>query len=219
MREQGLRDRKKQETRDRLADAAARLFAEHGYDAVAVVDVARAADVSDQTVYNYFPAKHELVLDRADRIRERYGRAVRERATDRTPAAALRELVDEDIARYRAVDLTIARGEFPTQTLRSAALRRYALEAREGQVEEITAALLATDALLHPVVVRAHAAALVSVIQSISDMIGARIHDGVVTDAAATEMTEAATAAFDELDAAFSDLRDRAGRPRTSWKD
>lgn len=42
----GLRARKKRETRARLGDVAARLFAEHGYDEVSISDVARAAGVS-----------------------------------------------------------------------------------------------------------------------------------------------------------------------------
>jgi AcrR family transcriptional regulator len=58
---------------------AAGLFAERTYEAVSILDVARAAEVSDQTVYNYFPAKQDLVLDRVDEFLERYRRAVLER--------------------------------------------------------------------------------------------------------------------------------------------
>ena len=50
----GLRERKKARTRQVIADAAARLFAQRGYEQVAVSDVAREAEVSEQTVYNYF---------------------------------------------------------------------------------------------------------------------------------------------------------------------
>ena len=53
----GLRELKKARTRQHIADTAARLFAEHGYENVAVTDVAREAEVAEQTVYNYFPAK------------------------------------------------------------------------------------------------------------------------------------------------------------------
>src|SRR4030081_1871330 len=64
MTEIGLRERKKARTRRVIADAAARLFAERGYEQVAVSDVAREADVSEQTVYNYFQTKEQLVTDR-----------------------------------------------------------------------------------------------------------------------------------------------------------
>ena len=51
----GLRERKKARTRQVIADAAARLFAERGYEQVAVSDVAREAEVSERTVSNFFP--------------------------------------------------------------------------------------------------------------------------------------------------------------------
>ena len=59
---EGLRERKKRQTREAIAQAAMVLFVEHGFDAVTVADVARAADVSEKTVFNYFPAKEDLVL-------------------------------------------------------------------------------------------------------------------------------------------------------------
>ena len=59
----GLRERKKARTRQVIADAAARLFAERGYEQVAVSDVAREAEVSEQTVYNYFQTKEQLVIE------------------------------------------------------------------------------------------------------------------------------------------------------------
>ena len=61
---EGLRERKKRETRETIARTAMDLFVERGYDAVTVADVARAADVSEKTVFNYFPAKEDLVFGR-----------------------------------------------------------------------------------------------------------------------------------------------------------
>jgi AcrR family transcriptional regulator len=59
---EGLRERKKRQTRAAIAQAAMALFAARGFDAVTVAEVARAADVSEKTVFNYFPAKEDLVL-------------------------------------------------------------------------------------------------------------------------------------------------------------
>jgi AcrR family transcriptional regulator len=60
----GLRERKKMEMRRTLSDAAARLFLERGFDAVRVAEVADACGVSEKTVFNYFPSKEALLLDR-----------------------------------------------------------------------------------------------------------------------------------------------------------
>jgi AcrR family transcriptional regulator len=59
---EGLRERKKRETRETIARAAWKLFARRGFDAVTVADIARAATVSEKTVFNYFPTKEDLVF-------------------------------------------------------------------------------------------------------------------------------------------------------------
>ena len=53
----GLRERKKQQTRRLLADTARQLFADRGFDAVTVAEIAHAANVSEPTVFNYFPRR------------------------------------------------------------------------------------------------------------------------------------------------------------------
>jgi AcrR family transcriptional regulator len=60
----GLRERKKTLTRQRLTDTATRMFLARGFDAVRVTEIAAACEVSEKTVYNYFPTKESLVLDR-----------------------------------------------------------------------------------------------------------------------------------------------------------
>jgi AcrR family transcriptional regulator len=77
---EGLRARKKRQTRETIAHAAMTLFAAHGFDAVTVADVARAADVSEKTVFNYFPAKEDLVLHRGEERRAALIEAIRTRA-------------------------------------------------------------------------------------------------------------------------------------------
>jgi AcrR family transcriptional regulator len=76
---EGLRERKKRQTREAIADAAMRLFVEHGFDAVTVADVARAADVSQKTVFNYFPTKEDLVLHGGQERRAALIEAIRAR--------------------------------------------------------------------------------------------------------------------------------------------
>ena len=67
----GLRARKKQECRRRIAAEAERLFRERGFEHVRMIDIAQAADVSEPTLYNYFPTKEHLVLDMDQELEER----------------------------------------------------------------------------------------------------------------------------------------------------
>jgi AcrR family transcriptional regulator len=63
---EGLRERKKRRMRQQLSDTAARMFLERGFDAVRVAEVAEACGVSEKTVFNYFPTKEALLLDRLE---------------------------------------------------------------------------------------------------------------------------------------------------------
>jgi AcrR family transcriptional regulator len=63
---EGLRERKKRLMRQQLSDVATRMFLERGFGAVRVAEVAEACGVSEKTVFNYFPTKESLVLDRLE---------------------------------------------------------------------------------------------------------------------------------------------------------
>jgi AcrR family transcriptional regulator len=93
--ELGLRERKKQQTRTAIRDAAMRLFLERGFERVSVAEVARAADVSEQTVFNYFPTKEDLVYERMDTFERELLAAVGERPQRESPLRAfVRFLLD-----------------------------------------------------------------------------------------------------------------------------
>ncbi|MGW6460875.1 TetR/AcrR family transcriptional regulator [Streptomyces sp. NPDC055078] len=90
---EGLRERKKRQTRQHISDTATGLFLERGFDAVTVAEVAEAADVSVNTVYNYFATKEDLFLDRGADVVDRLSRWVRGRGAGESAAVAvLREL-------------------------------------------------------------------------------------------------------------------------------
>jgi AcrR family transcriptional regulator len=73
----GLREEKKAATRLAISDIATGLFTERGFDAVTVAEVAAAARVSVNTVFNYFPTKEDLFFDRQDAVVDRLAAAVR----------------------------------------------------------------------------------------------------------------------------------------------
>ncbi|TMR92141.1 TetR family transcriptional regulator [Nonomuraea basaltis] len=83
----GLRERKKEQTRRRIADVALRLFDERGYDAVTVNEIAEAAGVAKVTLFTYFPAKECLVTDG---VKDDLAAVVAGRAEGCSPLDALR---------------------------------------------------------------------------------------------------------------------------------
>ncbi len=84
----GKREVKRQETRARIVDAAAELFAERGFDAVSVMEIARRAGVVEKTVFNHFPVKEGLVFDADPPMRAALLDTVRRRPAGESVSAA-----------------------------------------------------------------------------------------------------------------------------------
>src|SRR5215211_4000416 len=79
---EGLRERKKRAAREGIAATARRLFAERGFDAVTVAEVAAAADVSEKTVFNHFATKEDLAFAGREEGIAQFVTAIAERPTD-----------------------------------------------------------------------------------------------------------------------------------------
>jgi AcrR family transcriptional regulator len=105
----GLRERKKQRTRQLLSETARRLFSERGFEQVSVAEIAREADVSEQTVFNYFPSKEDLVYSGLETFEDQLLSAILERAPGRTVIAAFGEFILEPRGLLAANDDTAAR--------------------------------------------------------------------------------------------------------------
>jgi AcrR family transcriptional regulator len=100
----GLRERKKQRTREQIVDAAMGLFAERGYQATTIADIAAAADVAPRTFFSYFPSKEAVVFHNVDHLLEGLAGALRDRPTGESAFDALRRFVDAMFDEFVAGD-------------------------------------------------------------------------------------------------------------------
>ena len=118
----GLRELKKEQTRQLIAGTAWRLFADRGFDKVTVAEIAREAQVAEATVFNYFPSKEDLFYSRFEAFSTRLADAVRDREPGEPALAAFRRALLEEggllgqaeagdqeaLARLRTVNRVIA---------------------------------------------------------------------------------------------------------------
>jgi AcrR family transcriptional regulator len=199
MPEAGLRERKKARTRRVIADAAARLFAERGYEQVAVSDVAREAEVSEQTVYNYFQTKEQLVTDLDQEFQDQFSRLIRTQAPGTTPAAAIRELVLDAVEGIRRVPAEQWRGELGYLAAISPTVHRLALEMFDRQAATIATAISETSTVT-PELARLQGIALAGVFQILTSEAGRRAREGQTQDQIADELRPAIEAILDDLD-------------------
>jgi AcrR family transcriptional regulator len=86
----GRRERKKAATRQKIADTALALFAERGYDAVGIREVAAQADVAVTTLFSHFSSKEALVFEQDEHFEQRLVQAVASREPDEPLIPALR---------------------------------------------------------------------------------------------------------------------------------
>jgi AcrR family transcriptional regulator len=89
----GLRERKKQQTRDTIARVALQLFAQRGYDETTLAEIAEAANVAPRTIFAYFEGKEDILLCNESRFLDKLKRMLDERPTGTTTVDALREFL------------------------------------------------------------------------------------------------------------------------------
>ncbi|HEY0254933.1 MAG TPA: TetR family transcriptional regulator [Kofleriaceae bacterium] len=135
----GLRERKKAETRRSISDIATRMFAERGFDAVTVAEVAVAAKVSVATIFNYFETKEDLFFDIEGEVIEAHCRAVRERAPGESIAEALHRAFGTAIDAIPRVYVHFVR------TLEGSAALRARARVSHDKTEAAVAATIAVE--------------------------------------------------------------------------
>jgi AcrR family transcriptional regulator len=89
----GLRERKKQKTRDTIIGVALELFAEKGYEHTTIAEIAEAAEVSPRTIFAYFPSKEDILFCDMPEAYERFARLLRERPEGVTTLDVVREFI------------------------------------------------------------------------------------------------------------------------------
>ena len=185
----GLRERKKQRTREAIIDAAFELFAERGFEATTIADIAAAADIAPRTFFGYFATKEDVVTHDFAEIRASMRARLRDRERGETAIDALRAWVAELLAR---ADFNDPRERCRQQLLHeSEALRAHDRHLRAG-VEDLLAESIAEDLGLTPDSLRARmvASATISAFERIQEFYGGK---GTVKPS-----QERALAVFDE---------------------
>jgi AcrR family transcriptional regulator len=137
-RQPGLRERKKQQTRETIASAALRLFAERGYDETTLADIAEAADVSPRTIFGYYESKEDILFCEEPGYMEVLKRKLDERPPGTTTIDAIRDFVSsleppDEAARLRK------------QIVGANSSLQMRMRARHAQLEPILAESIARD--------------------------------------------------------------------------
>ena len=208
----GLRERKKQQTRQLIADTARRLFAERGFEGVPVAEVARRADVSEATVFNYFPTKEDLFYSGLEEFEEKLLAAVRDRKPGMSVLAAFRDFM---LVERGVFDMKAAGGDDEAtervRTITRVITESPALLARERQVfaeySSSLAALIAeeTGAATGDVLPAAAANALIGVHRSLIDYVRERTMAGARASQISRGVRAQAKKAFAQLEEGLAD--------------
>ncbi|TDD20602.1 TetR family transcriptional regulator [Actinomadura sp. KC06] len=148
----GLRERKKRRTRQAIASAALRLFAERGYEETTIADIAAAADISPRTFFGYFPSKEDVVFaevdDRLAEVAERLRRTPGETPleTIRRSVVDVLEAIVTEHGEYGAVQISLI---LERPGLQARALQRMTdtQEAIESLLRDLSPGIAEIDAV------------------------------------------------------------------------
>jgi AcrR family transcriptional regulator len=136
---EGLRERKKQRTREAIVTVSLELFAERGYQQTTVAEIAEAAEVSKGTVFAYFPTKEDIVFADTAPVCDDLLRRLRDRPQDRSAVDVLRSFIGDHIIAPDERRLLRERLIAGDEQLRS----HY--RARLAEIEDAMAAAIAGD--------------------------------------------------------------------------
>ncbi|MET8052221.1 MULTISPECIES: TetR/AcrR family transcriptional regulator [unclassified Streptosporangium] len=199
---EGLRERKKRETRERISDVATGLFMMRGFDNVTVAEVARAADVSVNTVFNYFGTKEDLLFDRRQEVEDLPSRVVRERGPGESALEALRrDFLDALDTRHHRYGFHEGSDAFTRMVAESPSLNARIREMNEAR-EQALARTLADEADADPddLTPAFAAAQICAVLRGLMVHAVQRMLAGETLDAIAPDLRRQAECAFELLE-------------------
>ena len=204
----GLRERRKQETRQAISDIATQMFVARGFDEVTIAQVADAAGVAKMTVTNYFPRKEDLVFDRAEAVVRHLADVIGARAPGESMLAAIRRDFAEAVTRAD-VTLGLSSPGFAAMILSSPVLvsrAREMLDQRERALGDAIAAETGTDNPQQ----RLAAALLASVHRVLAGEATQRSLAGQPHEQICAVLADAATRGFDLLEPSLGSYGIRA---------
>ena len=144
----GVRAQRKEETRAAIQAAAFRLFAEQGYEATTVDDIAAAADVSQRTFFRYFPSKDDVVFtDHPERL-EGLREMLADRPEDEPILVSVREVIRSLADGMDANHAQIVAAQQLTRESPTLAARGLALQ---GELTEIVSEFVADRMGVDPI--------------------------------------------------------------------
>lgn len=209
----GLRELKKQQTRQAISDVATRLFLERGFEAVTIAEIATAAKVAKMTVTNYFPRKEDLALDQHAALTVSLARTVAARAEGESALAALRREFLAAVKRHDPL-IGFAGQDFAQMIVDSPTLTARLRELHDQREDALAQALAADTASGPSDLTPRGAAALLNAIhrilfQQVLDLTRA----GKTNKEIATAVTRSARQVFDLLEPSLADYAVREAWP------
>lgn len=162
----GLRERKKQQTRDTIASAALRLFAERGYDETTLADIAEAANIAPRTIFSYFESKEDILLCEENGFLAELKRRLDERPEGTTTVDAIREFLS-------SIEHPDEEAKLRKQVIAANPDLQVKMRGRHAQLEPMLAESIAKDLGAEPGDIRPLliAASMAAAFTSVSDRI------------------------------------------------
>jgi AcrR family transcriptional regulator len=162
----GLRERKKQQTRETIATAALRLFAERGYDETTLADIATAANIAPRTIFAYFESKEDILLCEENGFLTQLKQRLDNRPEGTTTVDAIREFLS-------SIEHPDEEAKLRKQVIAANPDLQVKMRGRHAQLEPMLAESIAKDLGAEPGDIRPLliAASMATAFTSVSDRI------------------------------------------------